>query len=291
MVQKKKKVKKNNDYGIILPIGVPSHICGVLINKKIDILFDKYAFGVPLSELNLSHKLYVLDIALRNITHVYKSDLTVGANMIDVPLMYGPTRNHHLIQKYFGEKTRETNMGNHDIDKDVLDTMSNMLTKSQIHKENDDMITKNNSVSDDVHEDVEDDTVVAHGVIVNNYDEKRKFASKGKKDHAVKDVDKNVETLCEDVVSNDEGIFLRCDVNSKVYRLFTTGTQSINYVLIYMTPHKDEGFNLICLDVEQVIADKSEDTMLSTEDDISFYDAETFNLNKGDDGIYFPFYD
>lgn len=30
----KKKLEKNSDYGIILHIGVPSHISRVLINKK-----------------------------------------------------------------------------------------------------------------------------------------------------------------------------------------------------------------------------------------------------------------
>lgn len=82
-----KKVKKNSDYSTILPIRVPSHIFGVLINQKHDIMIGEADIGVPLSQLNLSHKMYVLDIALHNILHVDKSDLDAGGNVIDVPLI------------------------------------------------------------------------------------------------------------------------------------------------------------------------------------------------------------
>lgn len=125
-------------------------------------------------------------------------------------------------------------MGNPYVDKDVLDILSDMLIEYQIHKENDDVITENNSVSDD--EDVEIDIIVTHVCVINNHDEKRKFASKGKKDHEVEDVEKDVETLREYVVSNDESIFMGCVVDNKVYRLYTMGTQSINDVLTKMTP-------------------------------------------------------
>lgn len=74
--------------------------------------------------------------------------------MIDVPLMYGHIRNHHLIQESFGKETQETNMRNQDVVKDVPDILSDMLTKSQIHKENDDVTPENNFVSDDDHGDV-----------------------------------------------------------------------------------------------------------------------------------------
>ncbi|CAI8592431.1 unnamed protein product [Vicia faba] len=63
-------------------------------------------------ELNLSHDMYVPDISLHNIPHGGKYDMDSGGNVIDPPLMHGPMRNHHLTQKSFGEKTRETIMGN-----------------------------------------------------------------------------------------------------------------------------------------------------------------------------------
>lgn len=90
--------------------------------------------------------------------------------------MYGPIRNHHLIQNYFTEETQETNLGNQDVDKDMPDIMFDILeAESQTQKENDDVILGNGYVSDDdlVHEDVEINIVVAHGVVVNNHDEKR----------------------------------------------------------------------------------------------------------------------
>lgn len=68
--------------------------------------------------------------------------------------MYGHIRNHHLIQESFGKETQETNMRNQDVVKDVPDILSDMLTKSQIHKENDDVTPENNFVSDDDHGDV-----------------------------------------------------------------------------------------------------------------------------------------
>lgn len=45
------------------------------------------------------------------------------------------------------------------------------------------------SYDDHVHEDVDDDIVVAHVCFVNNHNEKIKYASKGKKNHVVKDVE------------------------------------------------------------------------------------------------------
>lgn len=60
------------------------------------------------------------------ISCVDKSDLAVGGIMIDVPLMYEPMRNHHLIQESFGEETYETIMGKHDVDKDVSDILSDI---------------------------------------------------------------------------------------------------------------------------------------------------------------------
>lgn len=43
-----------------------------------------------------------------------------------------------------------------------------------------------------------------------------------------------------------------------------------------MTPHEDEDFDLISLDVEQVVVDKTGNIMLSIREDRNFYDAETF---------------
>ncbi|CAI8595117.1 unnamed protein product [Vicia faba] len=198
MIQKKKP-KKNSDYGIILPIGVPFHIYGVLINQKHNCKFD---IGSHMSQLNLWRKMHVPNIVLYNIPHIYKSDLAAGGNVIDVSFFYGPIRKHHLFKKDFGEETHETNMGNQDDDKDVLDILYDMLTKSQMHKEN----------GDHVHEDVKVDTVIANDGVVNNYD------------HAIDDV----ETTCEDVISKDESLLLVCDANRKVYRFYLKGTQSID---------------------------------------------------------------
>lgn len=82
--------------------------------------------------------------------------------------MYGPIINTHLIQKYFSEDTQETNLGNQDVYKYVSDIISNMLTESRIHKENDDVTLENNFGSDydHVHEDV--DIFVSHGGVVND---------------------------------------------------------------------------------------------------------------------------
>ncbi|CAI8605073.1 unnamed protein product [Vicia faba] len=135
-----KKLKKNSDYDIILPIGVPSHIYRVLINQKHDIVFGEADIGVP---------------------------LTAGGNVIDVTLMFGPIRGHHVIQKSFGEMTHKPN-----VDKYVPNILSGMLIESQIHKENGDVTPENNFVSDNdhIHEDVEVDTILTHSDVVNNHD-------------------------------------------------------------------------------------------------------------------------
>lgn len=91
------------------------------------------------------------------------------------------------------------------------------------------MTPENNFVSDDehVHEDVEVDTIVAHVGVVNNNNEKRKHASKGKKDHAVNDMEKDVGTLCEDIVSSDERIIMGCSINISMYTMFIENTKSM----------------------------------------------------------------
>lgn len=167
--------------------------------------------------------MYVLDITLYNIPYYDKSDLGAGENVLKASLIYGPIRDHHPIQKFFDEETQETRMENKEVDKDVSYIMSGMLqTKSQSLKENDDVTHENNFVSDDNHvlKGVKVDIVVPQVGIVNNHNKKRKFASKGKMDHVVKDM----ETLCEDVVINDENIFLGCVANNKVYKLFNKGS-------------------------------------------------------------------
>lgn len=77
-VVQKKKLKKKNDYDIILPIGVTSHIFRVLINQNHDIVLGEVGIGVPLSRLNLSNKMCVLDISLCDILRVDKTDLVAG---------------------------------------------------------------------------------------------------------------------------------------------------------------------------------------------------------------------
>lgn len=106
--------------------------------------------------------MYVLDINLHNIPYFDKSDLAAGGNVLHVSLMYGPIRNHHIIQKSFGEDAQEIDIENQDVD--VPDILPDMLTKSQIHKENYNVTLENNYVSDDdhVHKDVEVYTIVAH---------------------------------------------------------------------------------------------------------------------------------
>lgn len=108
IVAHKKKLKKIIDYDKILPIGVPSHIYGVLINKKYDIVFAEAGIGGPLSVLSFGYRLYVKkhapDIALHNIPYFEKYDITAGGNVFNVPPIYGITRNHNLIRNNFTDK-------------------------------------------------------------------------------------------------------------------------------------------------------------------------------------------
>ncbi|XP_050888881.1 uncharacterized protein LOC127094053 [Lathyrus oleraceus] len=78
----------------------------------------------------LFDKKYFPDLALHNIPHVNKSDLDVGGTMIDVSLMYRRMRNHHLIHMVVGEESEESNVENQDVDKDVQDIVSDMLSES-----------------------------------------------------------------------------------------------------------------------------------------------------------------
>ncbi|CAI8619253.1 unnamed protein product [Vicia faba] len=132
-------------------------------------------------------------------------------------------------------------MENQDADKDVPGILSDMLTESQIYKENDDVTSENNTMSDDDHvqENIEVDIVVAHGGVVNNHDEKIKPASKGKKDHAVKDV-----------VINDENISMGCDINSKGIYAGSSSSQMLwcNQMLKDFTKDGNEDVNSNVLD-------------------------------------------
>lgn len=52
---------------------------------------------------------------------------------------------------------------------------------------------------DHVHEDVEVDTVLAHVDVLNNNKKKRKFASKGKKAHALEGMEEDVNGNLNDI--------------------------------------------------------------------------------------------
>lgn len=65
-------------------------------------------------------------------------------------------------------------------------------------------------------------------------------------------MEKDVETLCENMVNNDESIFLGCVINRKVYRLYNNSTQPIYKVQTKIAPHEYEDFDLIGLDMKHV---------------------------------------
>lgn len=52
-------------------------------------------------------KKYVPDIAFHNISHVDKTVLAAGEIVINVPLMNGPMRTHHLITCLLVKKPRK----------------------------------------------------------------------------------------------------------------------------------------------------------------------------------------
>lgn len=92
---------------------------------------------VEASVLKSSHKVYVSD----------KSDLTTSGSMNEVPLKYVPMRNHNDILIFSREDTQEARLSS--LYFDVPDILSNMLTKSQIHNENDDQVHKDVKVDGD----------------------------------------------------------------------------------------------------------------------------------------------
>lgn len=69
-------------------------------------MFGETNIGFPLSQLNHSHKKYVLNIDFLNIPNGSKCNLS-ARNRINVSLMYEyeSIRNHHLIKKSFVKKT------------------------------------------------------------------------------------------------------------------------------------------------------------------------------------------
>lgn len=105
----KNKLNKNSHYDSSIPIRISSHMFELCLTKKNDSVFGKTGIKVTLNILKSSHglfdKKFVPDIALHNIPHVEKYYLVAGGIMINVPHMYEPMKNHHLIQLYFGEDT------------------------------------------------------------------------------------------------------------------------------------------------------------------------------------------
>lgn len=92
------------------------------------------ALNILKSSYRLFVKKYVSDIAFHYISHVDKIVLVAGGILINVPLMNGLMRNHQLVHMSISEQTRETNRRNQDVDVSYI--LSNMLTESQMHKEN-----------------------------------------------------------------------------------------------------------------------------------------------------------
>lgn len=92
--------KHVESYGIKLPIGFLSLICGIFINKKHDIVSIEDEIVVHLRLVSFSYKLFagkhVLDIVLLNIPHLDEYDLTANINVLDVPPMFGPFIIHIL---------------------------------------------------------------------------------------------------------------------------------------------------------------------------------------------------
>ncbi|CAI8604407.1 unnamed protein product [Vicia faba] len=194
MVLQMKKLKKNNGYVNTRPIKMPSHKYGGLINQKQDRVFGEAETSV----LKSSYKMYVSYISLHNTPLVINSDLADGGNMSDVPLRYVPMRNHHLTIMSYGDDSYETNLRNPYGDKHVPGIMSDMLTNSQVHKEND----------NHDHKYVEVDITISYGGFVNNHD------------HAFEDV----KTMVKGEISKNESIQMICTSNSKEYKLIIKGT-------------------------------------------------------------------
>lgn len=178
--------------------------------------------------------------SLYNIPLVVEYDILFSGNT-NVPLRFGPMRNHHDILMSSGEDSQETNLSCLNGDKDVPDILSDMLTKSQVHKGSD----------DHVHEDIDVVTVVANDDGIDN------------RDNTLEDV----QTLDEGVISKNESILLVFATNRKEYIFITTCTQSMKD----MFAHIKENVDLMELYVEQVTAAESRNIMLFINEDRSVF--------------------
>lgn len=78
----------------------------------------------------LFDKEFVPDIALYKFPQADKTDLVTIGIVIEVPLLYGPKRNHFLIHMSTSEESQKSNSRNQDVDKNVPDIVSEMLTES-----------------------------------------------------------------------------------------------------------------------------------------------------------------
>lgn len=87
----------------------------VLINQNYDNEFGEAGIGVSCSILESSLRLYIKkyisNIALHNILLVEKSDIVAGVIVINVPHMFEPMDNRHLIHMSFREETQKSNIG------------------------------------------------------------------------------------------------------------------------------------------------------------------------------------
>ena len=126
--------------------------------------------------------------------------------------------------------------------KNMSNILSDMLTKTQKLKDNDNHI----------HEDVEVDYDKSDGGGVNTND--------------------HVETLCEYMISEDESLRVFCAINSKVCGLFTNDTQFIDD----MTPHKNEVCDLDGVVIEQVVTVLPKNTLLPAKENKSVCDVDRF---------------
>lgn len=122
----------------------------------------------------------------------------------------------------YREYSHETRLNSPDDDNIVPYIMSNILTKSQVHKEND----------DHVHEEVEIDASIDNGGVITNHD------------HALGDL----KTLGEILISKDAILILVCATKRKQYILTTPKDKYA---------HFEENF-----DVEQITAVKLRNSMI-----------------------------
>lgn len=56
--------------------------------------------------------------------------LVIASIVIEVPLLYRTMRNHQIIHMFVYEESLKSNLRNQDVDKNVPDVLSDMLTES-----------------------------------------------------------------------------------------------------------------------------------------------------------------